>query len=418
MLCNSAVLKVASRCNLNCSYCYMYNMGDESFKLQPKLMSEGVVTALIQKVRNHLLKYESDRFSFIFHGGEPMLAPPSWYEFFDAEVQRILKPVGITADYYMQTNATLVDDEWCRVFGKLDIRPGFSMDGTRASHDTYRLDHAGRGSYESVVKGIQTYQRHFHSAAVILVLNVDEDPIEIYEHIKSLKINKLSVLLPDGHYENLPEGLHVDDELSQRGTRYGDWLIRLYDHWTSDPDIDSKPGITLFESLARMILGYEKNGNELYGKGVNDVLVVETNGSIETVDVLRICGESFTRNKSNVKTHELDDLFTSPLAQMYYHSHHKLCATCQSCPIESVCGGGYLPHRYSETNGFNNPSIYCRDIMKIITHMQNHIFSHFSEEALEDMNIHLLEEERVIEQIFQQLPLQLSRHSYQYLEAF
>lgn len=103
---------------------------------------------------------------------------------------------------------------------------------------------------------------------------------------------------------------------------------------------------------------------------------------------------------------------------MYYHSHHKLCATCQSCPIESVCGGGYLPHRYSETNGFNNPSIYCRDIMKIITHMQNHIFSHFPEEDLADMNIHLLEEERVIEHIFQQLPLQLSRHSYQYLEAF
>ena len=92
---NALVVKVASRCNLNCSYCYMYNMGDESFKLQPKFMSEEVVTAFIQKVKNHLLKYDSHHFRFIYHGGEPLLVPPSWYEFFHQEVERILTPEGI-----------------------------------------------------------------------------------------------------------------------------------------------------------------------------------------------------------------------------------------------------------------------------------------------------------------------------------
>lgn len=62
------------------------------------------------------------------------------------------------------------------------------------------------------------------------------------------------------------------------------------------------------------------------------------------------------------------------MANTYYSSHLKLAKKCIACPIKETCGGGYLPHRYSTINGFNNPSVYCEDLLKLITHVQNVVF--------------------------------------------
>ena len=71
--CRTVVLKIASRCNINCSYCYVYNKGDLSYLKQPKIMSSEVVNALIVKAKNHCEAHNLDYFEFIFHGGEPLL---------------------------------------------------------------------------------------------------------------------------------------------------------------------------------------------------------------------------------------------------------------------------------------------------------------------------------------------------------
>ena len=72
--CKTFVVKIASRCNLNCTYCYMYNMGDESYKSQPKTMSEGTVIQMIRRAKEHCDVNELKKFTFVLHGGEPLLA--------------------------------------------------------------------------------------------------------------------------------------------------------------------------------------------------------------------------------------------------------------------------------------------------------------------------------------------------------
>ena len=113
------------------------------------------------------------------------------------------------------------------------------------------------------------------------------------------------------------------------------------------------------------MLAQEQAGNELFGRNFNDTLVVETDGGIEPVDTLKACGEDFTKVGLNVSKDELDELFkVSKLAQTYYSCHQdsELCDTCRKCPIVDICGGGFLVHRFSPKNMFNNPSIYCVEI--------------------------------------------------------
>src|SRR6476619_3302013 len=90
--CRSLVLKVASRCNLNCTSCYMYNMGDSTYKNQPKVMSDAVVDGILQKTLLHCQRHNIEEFLFIFHGGEPLLAGFEFYEKFASKALDRLLP--------------------------------------------------------------------------------------------------------------------------------------------------------------------------------------------------------------------------------------------------------------------------------------------------------------------------------------
>src|SRR5690349_18876814 len=90
--CKLLVLKVASRCNLNCTYCYMYNLGDTTYMKQPKVMSDDVVDNLIARVKKHCHMHGIDVFDFNFHGGEPLLAGPAFFEKFVNKANEALLP--------------------------------------------------------------------------------------------------------------------------------------------------------------------------------------------------------------------------------------------------------------------------------------------------------------------------------------
>jgi uncharacterized protein len=166
----------------------------------------------------------------------------------------------------------------------------------------------------------------------------------------------------------LPQATWDKPPMRPSPTPYADWLLAIFQRWTAMPELPFR--IRLFEQIVRAVLGFPSNYDAL-GQGVNATIVIETNGGLETVDVLRVCENGMTRRGLTVARHTIDAALAEPLAQQYYHSAERLCATCQKCAARAICAGGYLPHRYSRANGFNNPSVYCADLMTLITTVQD-----------------------------------------------
>jgi uncharacterized protein len=384
--CRLLVVKIASRCNINCTYCYMYNKGDDSYKLQPKIMSEATVQALMQRVREHCETHGLKSFIFILHGGEPLLAGKDFIRFFTRTAHEMLAPVA-RPRFAIQTNGILLDEEWCQVLGECGVELGVSIDGPEHIHNMYRLDHSGKGSYAQTIRGLQTAVASTaltQKPGVLSVLNLAIDPLEWYHHIKSLQVSGCDLLLPDHHFDNPPEAYAT----SAIETPYADWLIPIYDAWFFEKE-ESMP-IRIFQYLTGIILGNE-NSSDAMGAGRNELMVIETDGSMEALDVLKTCGPGFTKAGAHLLTHSIDDALQTDLANLFHLSHEKLSKQCLACPVSEVCGGGYIPHRYSSTNGFNNPSVYCKDLLKLIIHIQNRVFSEFSPEMLEELEVEKLD---------------------------
>ena len=384
MIVDSLVIKVASRCNLNCSYCYVYNLGDTTYLKQPKFMSSQTVDIMIDRVIEHCLENNIKSFLFIFHGGEPLLQKKDFFRYtVNKANQMLFEKYQIECSFTLQTNGVLITKEWCELFDELNIGIGISLDGTEKINDEYRVDHKGNGSYNKVIKGLKIAQKNLkYNPGILSVVNIDADPLETYEHIKSINVNSFSLLWPHATHDVLPQKKSSIEGVSEE-TPYADWSIKIFDLWYSEKK-QTKIEVTLFNTFLSLLLGNEFSGNEDFGLGDNDVLVIETNGDIQAVGSLNICGNGFTTSGANVRTHSFSEALETKLAKLYHQSHKMLPKKCISCPIVDICGGGHIHTRYSKKNGFNNASIYCNDFIKLITHVRREMYTSLPDKYKKD----------------------------------
>lgn len=358
----------------------MYNLGDTTFKKQPKFMSTETVDNILQKTKNYLVKYRKKEFSFIFHGGEPLLAPKEFYRSFMLKVKDIqdeLKEVKFSFD--IQTNGVLLSKEWIALFKEFNIAPSVSVDGTAKAHDMFRVDHKGKGSYKDVFKGVTLLRKEMNFADIACVINTKEDPLETYNSFKEMKASYVNFLIPDYTHNSYP--------FDKEKTVMADWLIQLFDIWINDSE---RYKIPMFIGMLNSLLRIEE-----YQKNEATVLVIETNGEIEAIDSLKACGHGFTKTGLNIHENELDAIEKTPLGKLYFNDFNgKLSKQCQECPLREICRGGRLVHRYSKEKGFNNPSIYCRDLIKFIAHVQHYFISCFPE-LNENQNVEKIQPEEI-----------------------
>lgn len=128
------LLKVHSRCNISCDYCYVYEMADQGWRRQPTVMSSDVVEQTAVRIAEHAATHDLDEVRVILHGGEPLLAGPDFYRELASVFDRIVG-TRTRVEFGMQTNGVLLDERFLDLFLEHRIRLGVSLDGGRAAND-------------------------------------------------------------------------------------------------------------------------------------------------------------------------------------------------------------------------------------------------------------------------------------------
>jgi uncharacterized protein len=378
MVFKELILKVSSICNLNCKYCYVFNQGDSSYKYEPPRMSFTIANQVIERISDYCNKHSLKDFLIIFHGGEPLLAQKEFYETFVTKINKKLN--GIDIKFALQTNGTLLSQDWIYLFDRLNISIGLSMDGTREA-SKYRIYRgSGKEAYNEIIQGVDLLYKNNYPVNILSVINTSISPEIIYLHLKEQHVNYVDFLFPDKTY----------DARIQADNLVSDWLISLFDYWYND-DMDTKPSIKLFDVIVGLILGIER-GNEQVGRKFNQCICVKPNGNIQAVDNLMVCGDGFVKTEYNVKSNSFDDVHNNYLIKKYYNAHQdsELCNKCKQCIVKNICGGGHIAHRFSKNNDFDNPSVYCFVLFSLITHIQNKLVDELGEKInspIEKLNI-------------------------------
>jgi uncharacterized protein len=367
------VVKIAERCNLNCSYCYMYNHVDKSYQDRPVFMSTDIFRRLVDRMAEYLDAHRLTDMGITLHGGEPMLMDPAVVEqFVDIARARL----GRRVSFGLQTNATLVTDEWIRVVKAQRIAVGVSLDGPPQIHDRFRVYHDGRGSYQAALGGLDKLRSAGISPGILCVIQPGTDGLGVYRHLRSLGLTNLNFLLPAVCYDTPPTAA------ISSATPVADFLIPIFDEWFAEDDPDVS--IRLFREILRVLLG-GRSRTEAIGAGSLNYLVIDTDGSIHSNDCLKVCDAGVSASGLNVSTSSFEDVRTGlPLVYQLTFEQLPVAEACASCPELATCGGGSAPSRYSRARGFDNPSFWCRDLLKTIRHVRQAVES----VAADDLHVH------------------------------
>lgn len=358
------VVKIHSRCNLACDYCYIYELGDSTWRDQPALMATDVAMQVAERIAEHAERHLLPRVFVVLHGGEPLLLGPRRLErlltIFETTLSYVTQP-----SFGIQTNGILLTEELASILDRFDVAVSVSLDGNEQINDRHRIRRNGSGSYATVVDRLEAVRRgpHAHIARGLLaVIDVTNDPIETYESLCAFGLPLLDFVLPHGNWTKPPPN-HLQ---SNDTTLYADWLIKVFDHWRlSKPP---KPAIRIFDEMIRLHRGLD-GSTEMLGLAPVTLAVIETDGSFGLVDTLKSAFNGAAETTLDVFTHSVDDLLELPEMAARQMGTDGLSASCRSCDLVSVCGGGYYPHRYKCGSGFLNPSVYCADLYKLISHV-------------------------------------------------
>lgn len=361
------VVKIYSRCNLACDYCYVYELADQGWRHQPLVMSARVVSATVARIAEHVRTHEVPAVRFVLHGGEPLLAGAGFIEEFAARVRAGLPP-RTSADLVVQTNGTRLDKAMLEVLLRSGIRVGVSIDGDEGATGRHRRYPNGRSSHDAVAEalallGLARYRTLY--AGLLCTISLENDPVETYESLLSHAPPMIDFLLPHGTWTNPPPRRTPD-----AATPYADWLLEIFRRWTAPARPETS--IRLFDGVISQLLG-GPGSTETIGLGPADTIVIDTDGAIRQIDTLSGTYENAADTGLNVLEHALDAALDHPTTVARQLGLAALSPKCQACRVRDVCGGGYYPHRYRAGEGFLNPSVYCPDLLRLITIIREYV---------------------------------------------
>lgn len=324
-------------CNLDCTYCYY--LPTASLYEQPHQFRMSQET-LETYVRQFIEASPGPTVPFFWHGGEPTLAGMDFYRR-AVDLQRQYLPEGWECWNNLQTNGTLLDDEWCAFLAAEHFDVGISIDGTRWLHDANRKDRRGRGSYDQVLAAVRRLQVHGIQPDLLCTVTaaIAREPVAVYESLRALgtgwmQFIPIVVHEPDGGVT--PESVVPED--------YGRFLSTIFDLWMHR-DI-GELNVQYFAEILRVWAGGEASVCWL-APSCGRVLVVEHDGAVYSCDHFVDSGHLL----GNLGSEHLGTLVDRPRQQQFGAAKRDLLpGQCRRCQWLDVCNGACPKDRFVQTS--------------------------------------------------------------------
>lgn len=350
-------------CNLDCAYCYFLSKEllypGSRFRMADDLLED--------YTRQYIEAQRVPEVTFAWQGGEPTLMGLPFFRR-ALELQQQYRRPGMRIHNTLQTNATMLDDDWCRFFKEQKILVGVSLDGPRELHDTYRVDKGGNPTFDRVMAGIALLKKHGVDFNILTTLHAGNAarPLEVYRFLRDEVGTQFMQFIPIVEREN-ETGFQEGDQLTPRsvtGEQYGDFLIALFDEWVRR-DV-GRVFVQIFDVALAAWLG-QRPGLCIFEETCGAALALEHNGDVYS------CDHYVEPN------HRLGNLQEIPLIELVASQQQRrfgrakrdsLPRYCRECPVRFVCNGGCPKDRVLSTpDGEPGLNYLCAGYRAFFTHI-------------------------------------------------
>ena len=360
-----------AHCNLACKYCYYLEKNNLYQNSHRHLMSDEM---LEQFTREYIEAQTMPQVLFTWHGGEPLMRSIDFYKKALALQKKYAH--GKQIDNVIQTNGTLLTDEWCEFFAKNHWLVGISIDGPQEYHDHYRVTPDGKPSWEKVMQGISLLKKHrveWNAMAVVNAYNA-EHPLEFYHFFRDngcqyLQFTPIVERLTEHEDGRTLASLADDREIpladaSVTPQQWGNFLCTIFDDWVRH-DV-GKTFVEIFDCTLANWMGVLP-GICAYSKECGHAGVMEHNGDVYSCDHF-----VFPEYKlGNIREQSLIDMLYGEKQQAFSRlKHTSLPRQCKECDMEFACHGECPKNRF-EKDKYGEPGLnyLCQGYYQYYTHV-------------------------------------------------
>lgn len=360
---------VGAACNLRCDYCYFLEKENFHSKGGPQRMSDDLLERFTEQ---YVHAQPGQDVLFTWHGGEPLLLGLDYFK----KALRYQKPYrrDYRIDNVLQTNGTLLDDDWCRFFKENNFLIGLSLDGPEHCHDKYRRNKGERGSFAHVMRGLRLLQKHGVEFNILSVVNDynAQFPLEVYQFFKSTGVQYIQF---SPIVERVDEGGLLKSGNDLGGTlaswsvpplAYGKFLNSIFDEWVRN-DVGNI-FVTTFDATLAGYMGAQP-GSCIWGETCGHASALDIDGSLYSCD--HYVFPEFKLGNIRQKT-ITEMMLTDQQFQFGNDKRDKLPEKCRKCEYLNLCNGECPKNRIVPLQNDPNPLNYlCPGLIRYFEHSRS-----------------------------------------------
>ena len=346
----SLLIKPASgNCNMRCRYCFYADELDNREIRSYGKMSVDTMHTIVEKA----MEYGDYECTIAFQGGEPTLAGLDFYRDLVAYVTAHENPKKLKIHYALQTNGYLINEEWAAFLGENHFLVGVSLDGLKEIHDRYRLDAAGKGTYQRVISAIRLLEKHQVEYNILTVVTAAtaRNGQKIYNYFKKNHFGYqqyIECLDPIGE----EPGQH---EYSLTPEKYGEFLKSMFDAWYLDMRSGTYVYNRYFENLMMIMAGQQPESCNMRGV-CGKQWVFEADGSVYPCDFYAL--DQWRLGNIQENSFEEMDEKRDELGFIQWSMRQQ--EDCQKCRWFGLCRNGCRRNREPVTAESTNRNYFCK----------------------------------------------------------